>query len=80
MNSIEANSTVREMNMKRLFCFLSVILLGVIVTGNCSCQQKTSGIDELDGTHWKLQTINGSNLIENYYIGMYFRHEQIMGW
>ena len=67
------------MNMKRLFCFLSVVLLGVIVTGSCSCQHKISGIDELDGTHWKLQTINGSNLIENYYASMYFRPEQIMG-
>ena len=67
------------MSVKRLFCFLLVVLLGVIVTGSCSCQHKTSGIDELDGTRWKLDAINGSNLIENYYISMYFRHEQIMG-
>lgn len=60
--------------------FLSTALLVVTAAGSCSCAQKKAGIDELDGTHWKLLTIDGCTLIENSYASMYFRHEQIMGY
>lgn len=65
--------------MKRLFCFLFAILLAVISAGYSSCRQNTDKPVSLDGSHWKLETIGGSSLIENYYASIYFRQTLIMG-
>ena len=66
-------------SVKSLFRLLSAILLAVISVGCCSCRQNADKPVSLDGSHWKLETINGSSLIENYYASMYFRQTLIMG-
>ena len=50
-----------------------------MIIGLCSCNQTTDALVSLDGTHWKLQTLNGSNPVTDSYISLYFRNQQISG-
>jgi heat shock protein HslJ len=77
--------------MKRLACILSIILVVLPVALVYSCRSNpattttteedttTEAITTLASTHWKLQSINGVNLLPNSYISLYFRDQQVFG-
>jgi len=78
--------------MKRLACILSIILVILPAVLACSCRSNpattttteedttTEAITTLTSTHWKLQSINGVNLLPNSYISLYFRDQQALGY
>lgn len=66
---------------------ITILLVGVVILSSCkstasSTEEDTTTevITTLAGTHWKLQSINGVNLLPNSYISLYFRDQQALGY
>jgi heat shock protein HslJ len=66
---------------------ITILLVGVVILSSCkstasSTEEDTTTevITTLAGTHWKLQSINGVNLLPNSYISLYFRDQRIFGY
>jgi heat shock protein HslJ len=66
--------------MNKLVCGLIALLTVVMVIGTSSCRHNASGLNELEGTHWMPQSINGNNLLDGSYISLYFCWGRIRGY
>lgn len=66
--------------MNKLVRGLTALLIVVMVISTSSCRQNAGRLNELDGTHWRLQSINGNGLVEGSYISLYFCWGRIRGY
>ena len=67
--------------MKRFVTLIAIlfILLGILSAIACRHSEDDVIPIELDGTQWKLISLNGSELIEGIYISLYFRNGIVWG-
>lgn len=67
--------------MKRFITLIAILFILLGILGVIACRHNEDDVVpiELDGTQWELISLNGSELIEDTYISIYFRNGAVWG-